>query len=206
MLSFQKIVLAVLATALTVLASNTVTFVSQDRSPRTVYFMSNPGHANIDNVHVPGGDSVVVTIPWAWEGNAYAVIDGRPVVPGMLMETSFNQAHGVTYFDVSAIVNVHDYDGVHLVYPASGNGPTSGCETFPCDNAYYHPDDVQTKSTRETDLIVTLVSTRPRNNKAVAEPLQGSSGPTYAGDDIDDDNGNLSRRSWKTGGPRRIRQ
>lgn len=161
MLSIQKTILASLATAATVLARNTITFVSQDRSPRTVYFTSNPGFAKIDDVHVPGGASVAVPIPRAWAGNAYAVIDSRPVVPGMLMEVAYNQAHGTTYFDVSAIVDPNDHDGVHLMYPASGDGPTSGCNIFPCDNAYYHPDDVQTKSTQETDLIVTLISTRP---------------------------------------------
>jgi hypothetical protein len=32
----------------------------------------------------------------------------------------------------------------------------SGCEEFPCDNAYYLPDDVQTKTTSEDHLITTL--------------------------------------------------
>lgn len=32
----------------------------------------------------------------------------------------------------------------------------SGCLVFPCATAYYLPDDVQTVTTKETDLIVTL--------------------------------------------------
>ncbi|KXX78751.1 hypothetical protein MMYC01_203637 [Madurella mycetomatis] len=186
MLFFQKIVRAGLTTAATVLAGNTITFVSQNRSPRTVYFTSNPGFANIDDVHVPGGASVAAPIPWGWEGNAYTAIGSRPVVPSMLMEVAYNKAHG--------------------------NGPTSSCGIFPCGNAYYHPDDIQTKSTQQTDLIVILVSTHLRDNKATVEPLQGFAGPTN-GDDDDDDtedvahsNSSLSRHFWRTGGPQRIRQ
>lgn len=32
----------------------------------------------------------------------------------------------------------------------------SGCKVFPCNTAYYAPDDIQTASTTEVDLIVTL--------------------------------------------------
>lgn len=36
--------------------------------------------------------------------------------------------------------------------------PMSGCEVFPCDNAYWVWDDVQTKVTHDTELMTTLGS------------------------------------------------
>ncbi|KAK4110782.1 DNase1 protein [Canariomyces notabilis] len=146
--------------AATLASAASVTFVSQDNLGRTVNFTRNPGIATPGPVHVPAGGRVRVEFQHNWEGNGFAVVDGRPVKPGMLMEVSFNQGGGITYFDVSAIVDPNDHDGVHLMYPAGSGTPNSGGVIFPCDNAYYQPDDRQTKATYEQDLIVTLHTNR----------------------------------------------
>src|SRR5690606_1756886 len=96
------------------------------------------------------------TFPDGWEGNWYAVCEGKEDSPGMLGEVAFGGYSGETYFDVSAIVNPDDNNGVKQLWPAESKEPKSGCETFPCDTVYINPDDVQTKSTKETDLICTL--------------------------------------------------
>ncbi|KAL2018323.1 hypothetical protein VTK56DRAFT_926 [Thermocarpiscus australiensis] len=139
-------------------AENTVTFVSQDSVDRTVYFTGNPGMPAIDPVQVAGRKNVTVEFPYGWTGNFYAVSAGAPNVPGMLGEVAFNSWNGITFFDVSAIVNPADHVGVKKLYPATaaGGGAVSGCDVFPCASAYYLPDDVQTQSTAESDLICTL--------------------------------------------------
>ncbi len=64
---------------------------------------------------------------------------------------------GLTYFDVSAIVNPSDLEGVKELYPASEKEAKekvsmSGCSLFPCATVYYHPDDVQTVTSRKQAL------------------------------------------------------
>lgn len=151
----QNTILALLAGISSVMAANTIKFVSKDNLSRTLYWTSNPGFPQIPPIRVPGGAHVVAPIPWGWEGNAYSVIDGRPNKFGMLIEVAFNKERGTTYFDVSAIVDPRDFDNIHMMYPVSGR-PTGGCEVFPCPNVYWHNGDPQTKSSQETDFIVTL--------------------------------------------------
>jgi hypothetical protein len=43
-----------------------------------------------------------------------------------------------------------------LLSQASAKGEISGCKTFPCDGVYNAPNDVQTKSTREDEIMVVL--------------------------------------------------
>jgi len=59
---------------------------------------------------------------------------------------------------VSAIVDANDHGNVKQMWPKSSQSPMSGCVVFPCNNAYYLPDDVQTKVTTERHLISTLGS------------------------------------------------
>jgi hypothetical protein len=71
---------------------------------------------------------------------------------------------------VSAIVNPSDLNGVKELYPVSESAAkektaVSGCTLFPCAKVYYHPDDVQTVTSLETDLICTL-GNPPDNNVA----------------------------------------
>lgn len=74
----------------------------------------------------------------------------------MLGEVCFNSWGGISFFDVSAIVNPNDKNNVKQLWPASAATPVSGCTTFPCNDAYYLPDDIQTKGTNEDDLVCTL--------------------------------------------------
>lgn len=74
----------------------------------------------------------------------------------MLGEVRFNGYAGATYFDVSAIVNPADAEGVKELFPLGKNKPVSGCQKFPCSNAYNHADDVATLSTDENELVCLL--------------------------------------------------
>jgi hypothetical protein len=148
--------LALVATATLAAARNTVTFVSQDELHRTIYFTGNPESAQIAPVRVEGDHNRTVEIPTGWIGNFYAVTDGYPDVPGMLGEFAFNSWGGLTFFDVSAIVNPDDLVGVKKIWPVSQSEPFSGCDRFPCAFAYYEPQDIQTKASHETDFFCTL--------------------------------------------------
>lgn len=146
---------AFLATATLTLA-NSVTFVSQDSTDRTIVFTPSHGHDEVSSIEVAGNGEEKATLPDDWEGNWYAVAKGKDDEPGMLGEVAFGGYGGDTYFDVSAIVNKDDNSGVKEIYPAESQDPKSGCKEFPCDNVYVESDDVQTKSTKETDLVCTL--------------------------------------------------
>lgn len=145
-----------LAAATMASAENTITFASQDSTDRTVHFTGNPGMPAIAPVQVAGGKNVTIDIPYGWTGNFFSVSDGQAVEPGMLGEVAFNSWNSITFYDVSAIVNPLDHVGVKQLYPAGDGKPTSGCRRFPCAFAYYHPDDIQTQGTHESDLICTL--------------------------------------------------
>jgi hypothetical protein len=133
-----------------------VTFKTLDGITRQIIWTPSPGSPEIAPVTVSSAEDTVVTVPDHYQGNFYAVAEGAENVPGMLGEVLFGGWMGFTYFDVSAIVDPNDKNGVKQMWPASTNTPLSGCENFPCDNAYYLPDDVQTKVTQEVDLITTL--------------------------------------------------
>jgi len=157
--SLKAIVSFVLGAALA--SANSVTFVNQDATKRTLVFTPDISHQPIGDVIVPSFQEVAVNFPASWIGNVYSVSEGAPRVDGMLAEFVFQGFQGMTFFDVSAIVNPHDHDGIHELYPASQKGlkekqNVSGCVVFPCNTAYYHPDDVQTHASVEMDFICTL--------------------------------------------------
>ncbi|KAI1191929.1 hypothetical protein F5B17DRAFT_123570 [Nemania serpens] len=149
------------AAAATLATANSITFVNQDATQRTVVFTPSAGLQEIESIVIPGFDEAKVDFPQSWIGNAYSVSAGAPDVPGMLAEVTFQGWNGLTYFDVSAIVNPTDHDGVKELYPASQKTAKqkvaiSGCAVFPCPTAYYHPDDIQTVTSTEEDFICTL--------------------------------------------------
>lgn len=154
---FATSVMALVASA-AVSSAASVTFWTLDNVERTIYFTGNPESAPIDPVVVNGAENKTVPFPDAWVGNYYAVPTGQPNIPGMLGEVQFGGWNGLTYFDVSAIVTPGDHGNVKQMWPAGSNTPMSGCEVFPCNNAYYLPDDVQTKVTQEVDLWQSLGS------------------------------------------------
>ncbi|KAI0169603.1 DNase1 protein [Hypoxylon sp. FL1284] len=158
---FSAQVAAFAAAMATLASANTLTFVNQDGATRKIVFTPNAGLPAVDSVTVPGNGQLKVNMPSGWIGNAYSVSEGAPDIPGMLAEVTFQGWNDLTYFDVSAIVNANDKVGVKQMFPASqaSSDPktsTSGCAIFPCNTAYYQPDDIQTVSTTETDIFVTL--------------------------------------------------
>lgn len=154
--------LAALAfTAATLVSANTVTFMNQDDTKRKVVITPSSGHEQMESIELEGHDQASVDFPHGWIGNAYSISEGKEDVPGMLAEITFQGWNDLTYFDVSAIVEPNDHEGVKEMYPASEaslstKSSYSGCDVFPCNTAYYQPDDIQTVSTEETKLIVTL--------------------------------------------------
>ncbi|KAH8158469.1 hypothetical protein CIB48_g9771 [Xylaria polymorpha] len=147
--------------AATLASANSITFVNQDATQRTIVFTSSAGLPQINSVVIAGFDQTKVDFPEGWIGNAYSVSEGAPNVPGMLAEVTFQGWQGMTYFDVSAIVNPNDHDGIKEMYPsiekdAKEKSLVSGCALFPCPKAYYHPNDIQTVTTAEEDFICTL--------------------------------------------------
>ncbi|OLN84889.1 hypothetical protein CCHL11_03888 [Colletotrichum chlorophyti] len=152
----QFSLLTLLGSAVLAAAGNTVTFKSLDETDRTVHFTPNAGLASVESVKVPGNGEITVDIPGGWIGNWYSISEGEENVPGMLGEVAFNGWNGLTYFDVSAIINANDHNGVKKMWPVNETDPVSGCDWFPCNNVYYLPDDVQTKVTSKTDLVCTL--------------------------------------------------
>ncbi|KAH7120050.1 hypothetical protein B0J13DRAFT_568017, partial [Dactylonectria estremocensis] len=92
-------------------------------------------------VTVSSDANTTVTFPSEYSGNFYAVKQGASQEVGMLGEVMFNGWMGLTYFDVSAIVNPGDRDNVKQMWPAKSLVPVSGCQVFPCDNVYYKAND-----------------------------------------------------------------
>jgi len=164
-MQFFSTVLASVALASFTMAQNTVTFVNQDSNDRTIYFSPSAGLSEIEPFPLPGNSAATQTFPDNWIGNFFSINDGEDIIPGMLGEFSFNAWNGITFFDVSAIVNPNDNKGVKEIFPKNSNFPMSGCQEFPCDNCYNLPDDEATKSSTEQDficLVGTLESSKRR--------------------------------------------
>jgi len=146
-----------LAFMATQVLANSVEFVNQDSIQRTIYFTPQEGKSSMDSVTVEGLGSQNVTFPDQWIGNFYAIEEGAENTPGMLGEVSFDGWDSTAvWFDVSAIVDPNDNSNVKQLYPASSKTPVSGCQSFPCDNAYNKWDDVETQSSSEAELICLL--------------------------------------------------
>lgn len=154
---FTASVLALVGSA-ALATANKVTFWTLDDVERTIHFTANDNQHSLDPVTVDSSEKKTVEFPDDFVGNFYAVTKGKENKAGMLGEVKFSGEYGLTFFDVSAIVNANDKNGVKQMYPAESKSPMSGCEVFPCDNAYYLSDDVQTKSTKEHHIITTLGS------------------------------------------------
>ncbi len=133
-----------------------------------MYFTANPGSQAPAPVAVPGGQVVVVPVHHGFQGNFYAVKAGAPNKPGMLGEVAFDAWENNNFYDVSAIVDPTDVDNVSQMWGANDSAgpftaPTnaqlySGCADFHhlCKTVYINPDDVQTKSTTDPNIIATL--------------------------------------------------
>lgn len=152
---FTSSVLA-LAGSAALASAGSVTFWTLDNVQRTIYFTSNENAFPMEPIVVSNAEQTTVQFPDEYVGNFYAVADGQENKPGMLGEVKFAGWEGKTYFDVSAIIDPNDKGNIKQMYPADSHSPMSGCLVFPCNNAYYLPDDVQTKVTTEMHIITTL--------------------------------------------------
>lgn len=154
---FSTILLAASAlVSLVVAGPNSIHFVNQDPTERTIYFTAQEGLPTIKPLTIEGLKTHNQTFPTGWIGNFYSVCKGAANVPGMLGELRFDGYAGATYFDVSAIVNPADTVGVKQIFPKNSPTPIAGCETFPCSTTYYQWDDVATQATDENELICLL--------------------------------------------------
>ncbi|KAI1812315.1 hypothetical protein GGS20DRAFT_587607 [Poronia punctata] len=143
--------------ALQALALNRITFISQDHLGRYMIATPNRHDPEWPDISVPGFATVDVDFPEAWSGNIRVLFDGAPrTQDSMLAEFTFQGGYGHTYFDVSAIANNSDTNTIKEFFPAESKSPVSGCKVYPCDRAYYGPDDKQTLSTPETHMICHL--------------------------------------------------
>jgi len=155
-MQFGMTVFAAAAALASLAAANSIHFVNQDSTDRTIIFTGQEGMEPIPNLNVSGLSTVNQTMSTGWIGNFYSVSEGAANVPGMLGEVRFDGYAGATFFDVSAIVNPEDVNGVKVIFPLDTNTPSSGCQLFPCENCYNNWDDVATKSTDSSDLVVLL--------------------------------------------------
>jgi len=157
------------ATALFSLASaNTVEFINQDSTTRNVIFTPQGGLEAIETIVLEGHETANVTFPNSWIGNWYSYNKGSSNVPGMLGEVRWNGYAGANYFDVSAIVNPSDTEGVKMIFPKNSNEPLSGCQTFPCSNAYNLPNDIATLSTTDETLVCLLGTLSSQRRRSLA--------------------------------------
>lgn len=154
-MQFSKTLLS-LAAAVSAANANSVTFWTLDNLERTVYFTPSPGSPEMDPITVSNKANTTATFADGYKGNFYAVVQGQENKPGMLGELMFGGFSGLTFFDVSAIVDPTDHNNVKQMWPINEAGPMSGCPKFPCGNAYWAWDDVQTKATHSADLMTTL--------------------------------------------------
>ncbi|KAK2626597.1 hypothetical protein QTJ16_003772 [Diplocarpon rosae] len=155
-MQFVLTLVAAAAALASVAGAGTVHFVNQDSTQRTIHFGPSVGMDAIPELVVPGAGTANQTFPVGWIGNWYSVSHGAENVPGMLGEVTFDGFAGASYFDVSAIVNPNDQDGVKMIFPLHASHPVSGCQTFPCDNAYNKWDDIATLSTDGSELVCLL--------------------------------------------------
>lgn len=154
-------------TLASIVAANSVHFVNQDATERTIIFTPQAPLEQIPSLTIPGHGTGDAQFPDSWIGNWYSVSKGAPDVPGMLGEVRFQGFAGHTFFDVSAIVKPDDHDGVKIITPKNSDEPFSGCQSFPCLNAYNVWDDIATKSTPDTDLICLLGNLETAKRRSV---------------------------------------
>ncbi|TLD12557.1 uncharacterized protein PgNI_02780 [Pyricularia grisea] len=171
--------------------NNIITFTSVDSTDRTVIFTPSVGREEVPSVSVAGGQTVDVVFPHGWVGKYLAVSDDEDQLRllGVIGEVTFNGFGDMTYFDVSAIDDPSDQQGVRMLRPAGEDENTSGClGDFPCDNAYVTPNDEQTKVTPGRHLIATL-GREPLVRKEDGDDVDGGGRDDSDGEDEDTGDG-----------------
>jgi len=145
-------------------AINTIQFVNQDSTTRHIVFTSEAdlGLAAMPDLVLEGMETKNQTFATGFIGNAYSYNDGAPNVPGMLAEVRFDGWDSLVFFDVSAIVNPDDTEGVKMIYPlgmdpTATSTPTSGCNSIgKCLNQYNAWNDIATQTTKSSNLVCLL--------------------------------------------------
>jgi hypothetical protein len=84
---FSQLTAFAAAAAATLASANSITFVNQDATQRTIVFTPSAGIQQIDPVIIAGFGEAKVDFPESWIGNAYSVSEGEENVPGMLAES-----------------------------------------------------------------------------------------------------------------------
>jgi hypothetical protein len=170
-------VVTLLATLGALASANTVEFLSQDDTPRTIIFTAQWDQPKIPSLDLAAFKNVTQEFPTGWIGNFHAIVKGANDGPAMLGEFRWDGWGGINWFDVSAIVNPNDNDGIKTIYPKGSGTPVSGCESYQeqCENAYYLSDDIQTKSSTTKDFICT-VGTKGASRKVRRHPRHFISG------------------------------
>jgi len=134
-------------------SANSIVFNNLDSIPKTIYFTGNDNMGGSPaTIQLAANSQVTWSTSAPWIGNFYSINQGAANIPGMLGEVNFADA-GVVWYDVSAIVDATDNDGVKQLW-ATAADPISGCTDYSsrCANAYNLPDDIQTKSTASRTL------------------------------------------------------
>ncbi|TGO35683.1 hypothetical protein BHYA_0150g00310 [Botrytis hyacinthi] len=130
---------------------NSLQFLSQDNTERTIFFTPNAGSAEVPSFFVPAvsvNGMAVVQFPQGWSGSLKAVLSGEiPNVPKITGEITFQGWQGETYYAVSAVQNCCDNSGIRVLAPKV-HGLASGCiiAPFPCTESYSRPGNIQVKS------------------------------------------------------------
>ncbi|KAJ8061765.1 hypothetical protein OCU04_009562 [Sclerotinia nivalis] len=163
-MQFATSILAASAALATIASAGTVHFVNQDSTTRTLVFTPTSGYDAIQSLTIQGDATANQTFPTGWIGNWFSISEGAENTSGMLGEVCFDSWGGMTYFDVSAIVNPDDTEGVKELFPLHTGLPVSGCQSYPCDNAYNKADDVQTQAT-DSDELVCLLGNLPSSKR-----------------------------------------
>ena len=170
-----------LSSLLSLATSHTLTFQNLFSSPRLLIFTPNSGSYSIPPQTIAPSQYLSLSAP-DWSGNFKAADPDfyRLENPGpekyILGEVCFACWQDITFFDVSAIWNCCDNEGVHWMWGYDGDrngngtgegqygltredvieGDVSGCERFPCEGVYNESDDVQTKTTTKDAIWVVL--------------------------------------------------
>ncbi|ESZ93535.1 SchS21 protein [Sclerotinia borealis F-4128] len=170
-----------LATTTTAITGHTLSFQNLFPEPRLLIFTPTPSSYIIPPQLIAPSQILSLSTPH-WNGNFKAVNAStyNAENPGLENhiwgEVCFACWQDITFFDVSAIWNCCDNEGVHWMwgYDYDGDvdvegdgegiregvreGEVSGCETFPCKTVYNKSGDMQTKTTTKNAIWVVLGS------------------------------------------------
>ncbi|CZR56242.1 uncharacterized protein PAC_06130 [Phialocephala subalpina] len=154
----------------TLVSANTIKFQNLDSQPREICWYPPQGYPAIHSSVIKPFDSITVGLSGRQDDTFISGIgyqfhpinagggEAACVQPTIVGEITFQGYQGNTYYDISAVDNCCQNNGIHYFYPHNdASAPHSGCFNFPCGGVYIKPGDPQTKiTTWDTDMIVLL--------------------------------------------------